>query len=149
VRFARKHINLKGQGETVEFNWFETLVQVAGILVAVIGGFGAVPAVNWLKSTLKLQGNEALVFDRAVCRGVGRGRDGCEWSGYPGQLYPGQPVSAGSGRFCHQPGPLQHAQGRLLTTFGRIVVTLLVLIIVALAFFLAWFWWQASGGVVI
>jgi len=46
----------------VEFNWFETLVQVAGILVAVIGGVGAVPAVNWLKSTLKLQGNAALVL---------------------------------------------------------------------------------------
>jgi len=46
----------------MEFNWFEIVVQVAGILAAVIGGFGAVPAVNWLKSILKLQGNGALVL---------------------------------------------------------------------------------------
>ncbi len=133
----------------MEFNWFETLVQVAGILVAVIGGFGAVPAVNWLKGALKLQGNAALVLTVLFAVVWGVAEMVGEWPGYPGQLYPGQPVGAGSGRFCHQPGPLQHAQGRLLTTFGRIVVALLVLIIVALAFFLAWFWWQASGGVVI
>ena len=46
----------------MDIKWFEILMQVAGILVAVIGGFGAVPAVNWLKSVLKLQGNGALVL---------------------------------------------------------------------------------------
>lgn len=46
--------------ETV--NWFEMMVQVAGILAAVIGGFGAVPAVNWLKSALNLQGSAAIVL---------------------------------------------------------------------------------------
>jgi hypothetical protein len=46
----------------MEFNWFEILAQVAGILAAVIGGFGAVPAVNWLKGVLKLEGGAALVL---------------------------------------------------------------------------------------
>ena len=46
----------------MEFNWFDILVQVAGILAAVIGGFGAVPAVNWLKGVLKLEGSAALVL---------------------------------------------------------------------------------------
>jgi hypothetical protein len=36
-----------------------------------------------------------------------------------------------------------------VTTLGRIIVTLLVLAAVALAFLLAWFWWQASGGVIV
>ena len=46
----------------MEIEWFVILVQVAAILVAVIGGFGAVPAVNWLKGALKLQGNGALIL---------------------------------------------------------------------------------------
>ncbi len=46
----------------MSLDWYEILVQVAGILVAVIGGFGAVPAVNWLKGLLNLQGNAALIL---------------------------------------------------------------------------------------
>lgn len=46
--------------ETV--NWFEMMVQVAGILAAVIGGFGAVPIVNFFKNFFNLQGNAAIVL---------------------------------------------------------------------------------------
>ena len=46
----------------MEINWFEILVQVAGIIVAVVGGFGAVPAVNGLKKVLKLSGNSAIAL---------------------------------------------------------------------------------------
>lgn len=46
----------------MELNWFEVLVQVAGIIIAVVGGFGAVPAVNWLKGALRLEGNGALAL---------------------------------------------------------------------------------------
>jgi hypothetical protein len=41
---------------------FTILVQVAGILVALIGGLGAVPIVNALKGLLKLQGTAAIVL---------------------------------------------------------------------------------------
>jgi hypothetical protein len=41
---------------------FTILVQVAGIILAVIGGFGAVPIVNWLKGLLKLSGNSAIIL---------------------------------------------------------------------------------------
>lgn len=46
----------------MEINWFDILIQVAGILVALIGGFGAVPTVNFLKKVMRLQGNAALVL---------------------------------------------------------------------------------------
>jgi hypothetical protein len=41
---------------------FTILVQVAGILVALVGGLGAVPIVNALKGLLKLQGTAAIVL---------------------------------------------------------------------------------------
>ena len=46
----------------MEFEAFDLLVQVAGIVLAVIGGFGAVPAVNWLKGVLKLEGSGAIAL---------------------------------------------------------------------------------------
>ena len=41
---------------------FEILVQVAGIVLALVGGFGAVPIVNWLKGLLKLSGSNAIIL---------------------------------------------------------------------------------------
>ena len=46
----------------MDIKWFEILVQVAGVLVAVIGGFGAVPIVNSLKGAMSLKGNGALAL---------------------------------------------------------------------------------------
>jgi hypothetical protein len=41
---------------------YEILVQLATILTAVIGGVGAVPAVNWLKKLIGASGNGALAL---------------------------------------------------------------------------------------
>jgi hypothetical protein len=43
-------------------DWFGVLVQVAGVILAIVGGFGAVPIINWLKGVLKLQGNYAIIL---------------------------------------------------------------------------------------
>lgn len=46
----------------MELDYFELGIQIAGIITAVIGGFGAVPTVNFLKNALNLKGNAALIL---------------------------------------------------------------------------------------
>lgn len=47
-------------------DWYNLLVQVAAIIISLIGGVSTVPVINWVKGQLNLDGRWAQVLTAAV-----------------------------------------------------------------------------------
>ena len=47
-------------------DWWSVLIQVAGIILSLIGGVGTVPLVNWLKGALNISGRWVQILTAAV-----------------------------------------------------------------------------------